>query len=83
MEKFGLFDLIEKLSPLKNTAQSLLPMIEKVSSAVGVKPPKDNQKPITPENKPKPSRPSTAPALAYIKRHEEMSKRIDLTTKKR
>ena len=68
MEKFGLFDVIEKLAPLKKTAESILPVIKNLQ---------ENAKKTNPAPaKPKAYSPN-ASILSYIKRHEEMSKRID------
>ncbi len=72
MEKFGLFDIIEKLSPLKKTIETILPSVINATNSNSKK---------TQEEKPK--RPLTAPALAYIRRHEELSKRIDDSNKNR
>ncbi|MBO7214524.1 MAG: hypothetical protein J6V66_03395 [Clostridia bacterium] len=69
MENFGLFDTIKNLSALKKSAESILPLIKSVAT------PKESQPKNEEDNKA--HRPSVAPALAYIKRHEEMSKRID------
>ena len=66
MEKFGLFDIIEKLSPLKKTIETILPS---VINATNSNPKKGQEEKL--------KRPSTAPALAYIRRHEELSKKID------
>ncbi len=68
MEKFGLFDVIEKLAPLKKSASNLLPIFENLKTNA---PKKEEPK------KEKPLKKSTAPVLDYIRRHEEMSKRID------
>jgi hypothetical protein len=68
MEKFGLFDIIEKLAPLTSTAKTLLPALEKIKNS----PPKTESKQQS--EKKKTSLPS---AINYIRRHEEMSRRID------
>ena len=69
MQKFGLFDLIEKLIPL-----------EKANNNVSNNTPNATDTPIkntknSQENPPKTS--NLAPYLSYIKRHNEISKRID------
>ena len=72
MEKFGLFDIIEKLAPLKNSVKTVLPAIEKLATITA----KPEEKKA--EIKPKTALPS---ALDYIRRHEQMSKRIDQNNK--
>lgn len=73
MEKFGIFDVIEKLSPLKKTAETLLPAIEKLQQT---KKQSDKKTEQNLKNKP-----YNASILAYIKRHDEISKRIDSKNK--
>ena len=69
MQKFSLFDLIEKLSPLEKTLKNLNSSLEKVE---------DNQaeKVIIPQKNP-PKTKDFAPYYLLIKKHDEISKRID------
>lgn len=69
MQKFGLFDLIEKLLPLEKAVKNSTPS----TNSTAVTPAKNTQN--SRENPPKTS--NLAPYLSYIKRHEEISKRID------
>ncbi len=69
MQKFGLFDLIEKLLPLEKAVKNSTPSV----NSTAVTPAKNTQN--SHENPPKTS--NLAPYLSYIKRHEEISKRID------
>lgn len=68
MEKFGLFDIIEKLAPLKNTVNTVLPAIEKLTTITAK--PEEKKTAIKPKT-------SLQSALNYIRMHEQMSKRID------
>ena len=69
MQKFGLFDLIEKLLPLEKAVKNSTPS---TNNSTGT-PTKNTQN--SHENPPKTK--NLAPYLSYIKRHEEISKRID------
>ncbi len=69
MQKFGLFDLIEKLLPLEKTLKNLNPSCEKESEK-----PTENVKKFQ-ENPSKIK--GYAPYYLLIKKHEEISKRID------
>lgn len=73
MQKFGLFDLIEKLSPLEKALKSI-PTLSKKQPAETAKNPKNSQ--VNP-----PKIKSTAPYYLLIKKHEEISKRIDKNSK--
>ena len=69
MQKFGIFDLIEKLLPLEKAVKNIVNTKETSNDA----PVKNNEN--NRENPPK--TPNLAPYLSYVKRHDEISKRIE------
>ncbi len=73
MQKFGLFDLIEKLSPLEKTLKNLN-LFQKQSTDKQLENPKKSQEKPVKTN-------SSAPYYLLIKKHEEISKRIDKSSK--
>ena len=68
MQKFGLFDLIEKLLPLEKAVKNFTENKEKENS-LPQKSTENNQKDMPKQN--------LAPYLSYVKRHDEISKRIE------
>lgn len=77
MDKFGLFNIIEKLSPLKDVLKPLAEQLEKKEERAGV----SNETAENINQKPKNIYSQTA-VYNFIKRHDEISKRIDKNLKK-
>lgn len=74
MQKFGLFDLIDKLAPLKK-------VIDGVNNFS--QPPKKTEQEFSNNITEKPAKKANVqPVLSLIKRHNEISKRIDDKLKK-
>ena len=74
MQKFGLFDVIEKIAPyekaVKNISNNVLPKQETLKNT-----PKTAEKPT--------KKVDYAPVYNLMKKHEEMSKRIDKNNEKK
>ncbi len=73
MQKFGLFDVIEKLAPVEKVVKNLFN-----SSAKPNVPPQNNAENIA-KNPSK--KKNYAPLYELMKRHDEISKRIDQNNK--
>jgi hypothetical protein len=69
MEKFSMFDVIEKLAPLEKVVKSLNLFDKKEEKTL----PKQNANP--------PKKTSPSAIYNYINKHNEISKRIDLNNK--
>ena len=69
MQKFGLFDLIEKLLPLEKAVKNFNEKKE-TENPLPQKTTENNQKVM-------PKQQNLAPYLSYVKRHDEISKRIE------
>lgn len=77
MDKFGIFDLIEKISPLKDALKPILSPSEKKTEN------NENKDLHTPLNSEKNKATFSREAVyAFLKKHEETSKRIDKNLKK-
>ena len=73
MQKFGLFDLIEKILPSENGNKSSVLDLKTQQSNRIENQQKPTTKPLTKKN--------FAPLFEFIKRHDEASKRIDKNSK--
>ena len=80
MQKFGIFDLVEKLAPAEKLLKNVLTptKTENLTDKKGEKP---LEKPPTSSQK-KPSKSSVDSLLCMLKKHDEISKRIDKNNKK-
>ena len=79
MDKFGLFDLISKLSSNESTINSIAKIVENAVSSKDNK--TDKNKSVKKENLNKPKYNSNA-IQEILKRHQEISKKIDEEYKK-
>ena len=77
MDKFGIFDLIEKISPLKDALKPLATQEEKQIDTAA--PAAEKTENLTSPTK---NAYSQKAVYAFIKRHDEISKRIDKNLKK-
>lgn len=74
MQKFGLFDLIDKLAPLKKAIDTITTKTPPANDFNKVLSNNTMEKPVKKAN--------VQPILSLIKRHDEISKRIDKNLKK-
>ena len=77
MDKFGIFNLIEKLSPLKEALKPLTSQVENKAENSELSKEKVEKLSIKTENNY-----SHKAVCDFIKRHDEISKRIDKNLKK-
>ena len=74
MQKFGLFDLIEKLAPLQKAITSITNNSQQPTQNSSQNPNKSVEKPTKKAN--------VSSVIFLINRHNEISKRIDKSIKK-
>ena len=86
MDKFGIFDILTKLSTNKTATDGLCEAVKKISNSLSesqnTTPKATNEKVIVKNDHSKKPKFSQSAILQVLKKHDELSKQIDINNKK-